>query len=186
MKNDEIRRLRSWSTIAGCHQQVVAERPKGWHAVQTFELSSPGAAMSHQSETIFRNWFTEVWNKGRSDLIASMLAPTGIIHGFDDAGTMVVGPDGFRPFYESLRGACPDITFTVEQMIASDHMAAGRWSARMTHTGNGLGMPPTGRAIEVSGMSIVRLEDGLMVEGWNEWDRLKFATALGVVAPVTA
>jgi predicted ester cyclase len=51
----------------------------------------------------------------------------------------------------------------------------GRESAideRMTHRGNQLGAPATGRRVEVSGMSMGRFRGDKMVEGWNNWDQM--------------
>jgi predicted ester cyclase len=42
----------------------------------------------------------------------------------------------------------------------------------MTHTGAGFGIPPTGKSLAVTGMSIVRVHGGRLVEGWQNWDML--------------
>jgi steroid delta-isomerase-like uncharacterized protein len=138
------------------------------------------------AEAVLRHWFEDVWSDGRLDLIETYLAPDAVAHGLDETGEGCVGPAGFRPFYEKLRGACPDISFEVDDVVASGPMAACRWTATLTHTGDQLGVRATGRAVRITGMTIARVEDGRIVEGWNEWDRLGFATALGLVAPASA
>ena len=52
-------------------------------------------------------------------------------------------------------------------------MIASRWTATMLHTGDGLGVPATGRPVTVTGMSMARLRNGRMVEGWNNWDTME-------------
>ena len=42
----------------------------------------------------------------------------------------------------------------------------------MTHTGDGLGMPPTNKKLETTGISIVRVVDGKLAAGWQNWDML--------------
>lgn len=142
--------------------------------------------MAKSAEAVLRHWFEDVWSGGRSDLIETYLAPDVVAHGLDETGEGCVGAAGFLPFYEKLRGACPDIRIEVDDVIASGPMAACRWTATLTHTGDQLGVRPTGRALRLTGMTIARVEDGRIVEGWNEWDRLGFATALGLVGPTTA
>jgi steroid delta-isomerase-like uncharacterized protein len=141
---------------------------------------------TESAEAVLRHWFDDVWTGGRSDLIETYLAPGAIAHGLDESGEGCVGAAGFRPFYERLRGACPDIRIAIDDVVASGPMAACRWTATLTHTGDHLGTPATGRAVRVTGMTFARVEDGRIVEGWNEWDRLAFATALGLVAPASA
>ncbi|HYP09050.1 MAG TPA: ester cyclase [Bryobacteraceae bacterium] len=41
-----------------------------------------------------------------------------------------------------------------------------------THTGDGLGIPPTGRKVRVTGLVMARMANGQMVEAWNNWDQL--------------
>ena len=139
---------------------------------------------AESAEAVLRHWFEDVWTGGRADLIETYLAPGAVAHGLDETGGGCVGAAGFRPFYEKLRGACPDIRIAVDDVVASGPMAACRWTATLTHTGDHLGVPATGRAVRVTGMTIARVEDGRIVEGWNEWDRLAFATELGLVAAV--
>lgn len=136
-------------------------------------------------ERIFRLWFEEVWNRGRVELIETYLARNAVIHALDETGADAIGPHGFRPFLDKFRAAFPDISISVDHVIAVGDTAAGRWTARMTHEGDALGFKATGRAMTITGMSMIRVENGKVVEAWNEWDRLTFAQTLGVVAAVT-
>jgi predicted ester cyclase len=47
-----------------------------------------------------------------------------------------------------------------------------RWSAVMTHTGDHLGVPASHKKVEISGITIARIDDGKIVEGWDNWDQL--------------
>jgi steroid delta-isomerase-like uncharacterized protein len=125
--------------------------------------------MTDSERALGRRWFDEVWNKGRRDAIAEMLAPDGVIH---DGNTDTVGPDGFYPFFERLNAAFSDFRVDVEDSIAEGDKICVRWSCRAKHTGHGLGMPPTGVAIHVTGISILRVANGKLVEGWQNWDML--------------
>jgi steroid delta-isomerase-like uncharacterized protein len=128
--------------------------------------------MSTDSVRFVKTWFEEVWNKGRLSAIDEMLADGAVMHGLGEAGADASGPAGFKPFVERLRGAFSDIDINVEETIEQGDLIASRWVATMRHTGDDLGVAATGRNVTVTGMSIARLQDGKMVEGWNNWDML--------------
>jgi steroid delta-isomerase-like uncharacterized protein len=138
----------------------------------------------HSPAFVVRSWFEEVWNKGRVDLIPLYLSPLAQHHGFDETGAAGVGIEDFRPFYDRLRAAIPDIHFTVHEISENGLLVASRWSATGTHSGDHLGPKASHRTVSVSGMSFVRFENGKIVEAWNEWDRLGFAMTIGAVALV--
>jgi predicted ester cyclase len=50
----------------------------------------------------------------------------------------------------------------------------------MTHTGDGLGLPASGRAVLSRGITIARIVDGKIVEGWDNWDQLGMLEQIGV------
>ncbi len=126
--------------------------------------------MSRENVALLHRWFEEVWNKGRPEAIDEMLDPDGIVHGLGEAGVEVRGAVGFVPFFARFRGTFPDINITIEDTIAEGDKVAARWTARMTHEGDGLDFAPTGRAVTITGMSIIRVADGRIAEAWNNWD----------------
>jgi len=128
--------------------------------------------MATERVTFVKTWFEEVWKKGRLSAIDELLADGAVMHGLGEAGADVSGPAGFKPFVERLRGAFPDIEVTIEQTIEEGDLIASRWVATMTHSGPDLGVAPTGKHVTVTGMSIARIQNGKMVEGWNNWDML--------------
>src|SRR6516164_5523150 len=114
-------------------------------------------------------WFEEVWNKGRRDAIAEMLAPDGVLH---EGQTDTVGPEGFHDFFDRLNGAFSEFHVEVHDTIAEGDRVCLRWSCTCKHTGDALGIPATQKTVHVTGMSIIRIADGRMVEGWQNWDML--------------
>lgn len=133
--------------------------------------------------TFMHRWFEEVWNKGRATAIDEMMAEDAAVHGLGEAGVDARGPAAFKPFAARLRGAFPDIQVTIEDTIEEGDLIASRWTARMTHLGDNLGVPATGKQVSVSGMSIGRLRDGKLVEGWNNWDTLSLMEQIGALHP---
>lgn len=125
--------------------------------------------MAATAESLGRRWFEEVWNRGRRDAIAEMLAPDAVVH---DGATHSTGPEGFYPFFDRMRATFSDINVKIEDTIAQDTAACVRWSCTMKHTGDGLGIAPTGRTLHVTGISILRASGGKLIEGWQNWDML--------------
>jgi steroid delta-isomerase-like uncharacterized protein len=116
-----------------------------------------------------KRWFEEVWNQGRREAIAEMLASDCVIH---DGGLDTHGPEGFYPFFDRIRATFSDVHITVDDTLAEGNTLCVRWSFVAKHTGNGLGVPPTRRTINVTGITIVRISDGKVVEAWQNWDML--------------
>jgi len=131
---------------------------------------------------IARRWFEEMWNQGRVELIPELLAPDAPIYDVGAPGEVRRGPEGFRPTYEKLRGAFPDIRFTIEEIISEGDIVALRWTARMTHHGPHLGFAPTDAPVTMGGMGFARVRDGKVVEAWNNWDMMGLLQQLGRIS----
>ena len=146
-----------------------------------------GKLMQEQStleanKALLRRWFDEVWNKGRTEAIEEMFAADGIAHGLsDDAKSPMKGPAGFKPFHAIFRGAFPHIEVTVEDMIAEGDKVAARCSVRGKHTGAHLGIAASNAPVEFTGMCIVRVKDGKLVEAWNNFDFLAMNKQIGAL-----
>ncbi len=76
--------------------------------------------------------------------------------------------------------AFPDLQITIEDIVAEADKVVVRFSAAGSHQGNGLGFPPTGRPMKVSGMTILEIANGKLRHGWNNWDQLGMMQQLGV------
>lgn len=126
--------------------------------------------MSAENIRVMQRWFDEVWNNGSMEAIDELFAADGIAYGLGEAGKDVRGAQGFKPFVQRIRGAFPDIHITVDDNISEGDKVATRFTATMTHTGDDLGFPATGRRVTVSGISYARIANGQIVEGWNNWD----------------
>lgn len=134
--------------------------------------------MSVENRALVRRWFEEVWNKGRAAAVDEMLATHAVIHGL---GEDLHGPAGFKPFHEAYRSAFPDVKIQIDDMVAEGDTVAARWSGKGTHRGEGLGFAATNRPVQFRGMVFVRVEQGKLVEGWNNFDQLGMLQQLGVV-----
>jgi predicted ester cyclase len=110
-----------------------------------------------------------------------MFAEDGIAHGLvDESGQELRGPANFKPFFRKFRAAFPDIQVIVEDCICEGDKAAARCTVRGKHTGDGLGIAATNNPIEFSGLCIVRVEGGKIVEAWNNFDFASLNQQIGL------
>ena len=92
--------------------------------------------MLEANKQLIHRWFEEVWNKGRAEAIEEMFDENGIAHGLsDDPAHPIRGPRGYRPFYDTLRHAFPNIIVVVEDTVAEGDKVAARCSVRGKHEG---------------------------------------------------
>ncbi len=91
------------------------------------------------------------------------------------------GLEGFKQFFNMFRGAFPDLHIRVEDIIAEDDRAVARYTLNATHNGDFMGIPATGRRVEISGIDISRISDGKVVEHWGNSDQLGLMQQLGVI-----
>lgn len=125
--------------------------------------------MTESERDLGRRWFETVWNQGRRDAIAEMLAPDAVLH---EAGEDSVGPDGFYPFFDRMHAMFSDFHVTVRDSIAEGDKICLRWSCEAKHIGAGLGLEATGATISVTGLTLLRTGNGRILEGWQNWDML--------------
>ena len=91
------------------------------------------------------------------------------------------GKAGYKEFITSYVAAFPDGKITVDDQIAEGDKVATRWTARGTHDGDLMDIAPTGKQVEISGLTISRLANGKVVEGYVNWDTFGMMQQLGVV-----
>lgn len=141
--------------------------------------------MSEANKALVQRWFEEVWNKGRVEAIDELLAPSAVVHGL---GEDLHGPEAFKPFHAAYRAAFPDMRICLEQLIAEGDLVAFRWRSVATHAGALMGEPPTGKQVQMTGMGVIRVANGDLVEGWNNFDQLGLLQQCGctVAAPAQA
>jgi steroid delta-isomerase-like uncharacterized protein len=90
-------------------------------------------------------------------------------------------PNGYKGFMSALLAAFPDSRFVVDDVIAEGNKVAVRHRLLGTHQAQFQGIPPTGKSVEVSGIVIFRLENGMIAEAWLNADIMGMMQQLGVV-----
>lgn len=76
-----------------------------------------------------------------------------------------------------MRAAFTDFDFVVDHVTVRDDVAVVRWHVHLTHVGQWLGKPPSGRRLTIEGSSWLRVEGGRIREGWDYWDQQRIFAA---------
>jgi steroid delta-isomerase-like uncharacterized protein len=136
--------------------------------------------MSEENKSIIRRFVEEVWNRGNLSL-ADQLLSTNYSHHDNTTPDFGIGPENEKKRVNLYRTAFPDLRFTIEDMIAEGETVTCRWNCHGTHRGPLSGIAPTGKTITTSGITINRLAQGKIVEGWVNWDALGMLQQLDVI-----
>jgi predicted ester cyclase len=126
--------------------------------------------MSEANRALVYEWFEQVWNRKSESAIDRLFHPQGKAHGFPDSDKFVVGPEGFKPVHRSFCGAFPDLSIEVQDVLVEGDRAAIRWKTIMTHTGDHLGIPATGKKVELAGSAFIITDGHQILEAWNIMD----------------
>ena len=81
----------------------------------------------------------------------------------------------------TVRAAFSDFHLTLDDQIAEGDKLVSRWTARGVHSGVFLGVPATGKHVEVTGIGISRFENGKIVEAWSLTDFLGLLRQMGAL-----
>ena len=124
-----------------------------------------------------RSW--ESLSERNPDLIEEFYPPDLVWHAPDQD---IRGYEEARQFVSTFFDAFPDINITVEDAIAEGDQVVTRYTIRGTHRGETEEFgPPTGRQMELEGITIHRIEGGKIVEEWERYDNLSVMQQLGLV-----
>ena len=136
-----------------------------------------GDSQAENTTAIARRFFA-AWIGGDPAAFDAVLAPDYVFHDRADPDTPP-RPAGAKAMAAGFRAAFADLRPVEEDYVAGGDKVVYRWRVRATHRGAFAGVPPTGREVEFSGIEIVRLAGGRIVEHWDEIDALGLLRQLG-------
>jgi predicted ester cyclase len=122
----------------------------------------------------------EMWNKGLIDVGDEIMEADAKYHGPHMPNGVGTRED-WKHAVEMYRAAFPDSHVKYEDLIETDDIVIGRWSATATNTGKLAGMAPTGKRIAISGITIYKFNGDKISEAWEQLDMLGMWTQLGVI-----
>jgi steroid delta-isomerase-like uncharacterized protein len=129
---------------------------------------------------LIRQWW-EALNQGNAlDVIDEVYAGDYVLHDPTQPES-VRGLAGVREFISSVVTGFPDARYTIEDLIATGDKVVQRLTVRGTQQGAFLGIPPTGKQVEVWLMVISRIADNKIAEEWQMVDSLGLMQQLGAI-----
>jgi DNA-binding CsgD family transcriptional regulator/predicted ester cyclase len=131
--------------------------------------------MSDRKAIVLR-WFEEWWNQRSDTVMEEITTPDcrsvveGVDGGLDRAGLI--------EYRRAWLSAVPDLRVELPSVVTEGDKVIVQWRARGTHLGPGLGIPPSGKPVDISGITAVTFQNGLMHLGVDSWNRGEFIASL--------
>lgn len=139
----------------------------------------PGGPVMSNLKQVISTYTQEVWNQHRIAAIDQYYAPEYVHH--DVSRPDVTTLAGYKAWASALQAGVPDITVSIDDLLADGEMAVKRWTASGHQTGELAGIPASSKAVRFSGVSIYRFRDGRIVESWYVYDLFGLLQQLGAL-----
>jgi steroid delta-isomerase-like uncharacterized protein len=136
------------------------------------------ATTAEENVALIRRWYDEALNRRMPEVFAEVLWPNAVLHlgVFPDA----LGVEAVTNSLGTLTAGFPDLSYTVDDVIADHDRVLVRWSGTGTHTGAAfLGVETSGKPVDWNGMNAFRFQCGRVIEGWSEANGLSAFRQLG-------
>jgi len=119
-------------------------------------------------------------NAGDIDGFGECLAEDFVEH--EEMPGLEPSKEGVKQLFHMYRAAFPDLRMDVQDVLVSGDKAVARVRATGTHQGEFLGMPATGKSVDVQLIDITRFgDDGVALEHWGVFDALSLMQQLGAI-----
>ena len=136
-------------------------------------------ARLEENKTLVRRAL-ETWNRDRNnllDIMSELVTPMYVEHYTD----VDLSLEQVKQAYSTFLAAFPDITVTINDIVAEGDKVAVRATWKGTHKGQIFGIAPTGNRIDMTNTSIFRIANGKLAELWTTQDSLRMLQQLGVI-----
>ena len=133
---------------------------------------------------IIQRFINDLWNARDLSVADEIFADNCVTHQLRSGLAATAAPrdpETIKQHVLEWLNAFPDLTFTVEQMVADGDRVASQMTMQGTHSGTWMGIAPTGKQISLQMMTIHRIEAGKIVEDWVLVDSLGLFQQLGLV-----
>ena len=136
---------------------------------------------TEENKAIARRWGAEVWGKGSLAAVDELYAADFARH--SALPGMTPDREGYKQGVSMNFAVFGDVQSTLEDIVAEGDKVAVRWTWRGTHKGELMGIAPTGKQVMITGIGILRIVGGKIVEEWGEMDSVGMMQQLGVFPP---
>ncbi|WP_164929224.1 ester cyclase [Gloeobacter violaceus] len=139
--------------------------------------------LTEQNRVVALRFAQEGWgtNPGWEKIWDELIDPN-VVHHFNSQTESIVGLEANKAFNASLFRGFPDIKHRIEDVIAEGKKVVYRTKLKGTHTGNFLGIAPTGKSVTINDFTLLRIADGKIAEWWYECNLLEVMKQLGLMS----
>ncbi len=129
------------------------------------------------NKAVYRRFIEEGFNQGKLATLDEVLAPTYVNRSAPPGSPS--DAEGVKQIITLFRSAFPDFRIEIHEQAAEGDLVCSRATFRGTHRGPLFGVPATGREVAMPGLSMVRVVNGQIQEGWIQNDTLGLLQQLG-------
>jgi len=127
----------------------------------------------------YSNLWDEIINHGKLEMINDQnFVPAVIVHASPEN---ITGIDAMKAYYANYLTGFSDIEFSINDIFGQGNKLVKYWTFKGTHTGDFFGIAPTGRAVALEGVTLVRFEGGRVAEEHDFFDNYDFLQQLGLI-----
>jgi predicted ester cyclase len=130
-----------------------------------------------ENEAIVRRFLDEAYNKGNLGIGDELLTADCVFY----TPSAVPGIGGWKRYAAAFLSAFPDLSITLDDVVAQGSKVAARWTAAGSHQGSLRGIAPTGNRVSWVGIAIYKLADGKICEVWGVNDALGIMQQIGAI-----
>jgi steroid delta-isomerase-like uncharacterized protein len=132
------------------------------------------------SEHQLADHYVEMINTHDPDVVDRFVAEDYVNHN----AFVADGREANRHFWTVFFTGLPDVSVTMEDLVVSGDRVVGRFVYRGTHTGDLMGIPATGKPVEMRSIDIWRVQNDMFVEHWDELNLMQVFQQIGALPPL--
>ncbi len=133
--------------------------------------------LEEQNKSVVQRYWNGKWNERRPEILDELQTQDVVYHGTSE---IMKGIEEYRQTYSGYLSAFQDTRIEVEELIAEGDLVMSRAVLHGIHNGELGGIPPTGKEISISAITVFRIVDGKIAEEWEIIDQLGMMTQLGM------
>jgi steroid delta-isomerase-like uncharacterized protein len=135
---------------------------------------------TEDNKVLVRQFYEKAWNQKDLAFVDENSASDYVDHTPGTPPGLPPGREGLKVLMSAYFTTFPDMHITVEDLIADGDKVVARWTCTGTFKEEMMGMAPTGKSATFTGISIDRIVNGKVVEGWTNFDMLGMLQQIGI------
>ncbi|MCC6801373.1 MAG: ester cyclase [Anaerolineae bacterium] len=149
--------------------------------MQLGAMQDPDQKAKVEQYTAMVNRYIEGVNTDDETALREVFAVDFNDHNSAQVSGLPPGVEAVVAAHHMLNQSFSDLTFTIDEVMVEGDKVAIRVHANGIHTGEFYGFPPTGKPISWTAHRILRVQDGMFVEAWNEFDQVGILQQMGII-----